>query len=321
MSQPTLAIVIVSWNTREDVLACLASLRQAGLAVPHAIWVVDNASTDGSAEAIAASHPEARLISAPTNLGFARGNNVALAQVEADHVLLLNPDTLVAPGQLERLVAHLEAHPRVGAVGPRLVFGDGSYQLSAMPFVAPWDLYWEHARFPAALQPAAQRQPRRLYAFPEAGAREVDMVIGAALMVRREVLSRVGPLDEGYFMYGEEMDWCWRIRQAGWRVEWLADATVTHLGGRAAAHVPLPTIAHRFGSSFRFLRLHRGPRAERWARLAVALASVQNVAWGAVRLALGREPRDSWGRGLAEARVALATAWRGRAAGIGPQGG
>jgi GT2 family glycosyltransferase len=321
MSRPRLAIVVVNWNTRDDVLACLASLRAAAVALPHVTWVVDNASTDGSADAIAAAHPEVQLLRAPENLGFARGNNVALERVEADHVLLLNPDTLVAPGQLERLVAHVDAHPEVGAVGPRLVYGDGAFQLSAMPFVAPLDLYWEHARYPGLLQPRAQRHPRRLYAFPTTGARAVDMVIGAALLVRSEVLARVGPLDEGYFMYGEEMDWCWRIRQAGWRVDWLADATVTHLGGRAAAHVPLPTVAHRFGSTFRFLRLHRGAAAERRARLALAAAVLQNLAWGGVRTLLGRQAPADWRREAREARVALATAWHGRAAGLGPGAG
>jgi hypothetical protein len=321
VSRPRLAIVIVSWNTREDVLACLASLRAAALALSHETWVVDNASTDGSAAAIAEAHPEVRLMRAPTNLGFARGNNVALRQVAADHVLLLNPDTLVPPGALEQLVAHMEAHRDVGAVGPRLVYGDGAFQLSAMPFVAPWDLYWEHVRFPAVLQPGPQRHPRRLYAFPETGARAVDMVIGAALLVRGEVLARVGLLDEGYFMYGEEMDWCWRIQQAGWRVDWLADATVTHLGGRAAAQVPLPTIAHRFGSTFRFLRLHRGVGAERQARLALTLGALQNLAWGGVRTLLGRQATSAWPRAWAEARVALATAWHGRAAGLGPGAG
>ncbi|MEB3328717.1 MAG: glycosyltransferase family 2 protein [Candidatus Sericytochromatia bacterium] len=321
MSLPRLAIVIVSWNTRGDVLACLASLRAAAVSLPHETWVVDNASTDGTADAIAERHPEVRLVRASENLGFARGNNLALAALEAEHVLLLNPDTLVPPGAVEQLVAHLEAHPEVGAVGPRLIFGDGTFQLSAMPFVAPWDLYWEHARFPASLQPRAQRVPRRLYALPEAGACPVDMVIGAALLVRGEVLSRVGLLDEGYFMYGEEMDWCWRIRQAGWGVDWLAGATITHLGGRAAAQVPLSTLAHRFGSTFRFLRLHRGPGAERRARLALFLAAVQNLGWGGLRTLLGRQPREAWRREWTEARVALATAWHGQAAGHGPRAG
>ena len=309
---PALSILIVNWNTRDDVVACLASLEAAAIAVPHEVLVVDNASTDGSADAIAARFPAYRLIRAPRNLGFAGGNNLALAEATGDALLLLNPDTLVGPGQLERLVAHLAAEPACGVVGPRLVFGDGSFQLSATPFVTPGDVFWEYARFPKALMPRAQREPRRLYAFPAEAALPVDTVMGAALMIRRAVYAAIGPLDEGYFMYGEEMDWCRRAKAAGWRVDWLPTATITHLGGRATARVPYRMLAHRYASTFRFLAIHDGPGAARRARALLALAALQNLALATARWLARRDDRASWLHDVRGHATVLGTALAGR---------
>ncbi len=310
---PRLSILIVNWNTREDLLACLGSLRAALIAVPHEVIVVDNASRDGSADAMAAEFPAYRLVRAPRNLGFAGGNNLGIAEARGELLLLLNPDTLVAPGQLERLVAYLDEAPRVGIVAPRLVYGDGSFQLSATPFVTPADVYFEFARFPRALQPRAQREPRRLYTFDPLAPRAVDTVMGAAFLIRRQVVAAIGPLDEGYFMYGEEMDWCWRAKAAGWEVHWLPTAEVTHLGGRAAARVPYEMLAHRFASTFRFLRLHQGVGAAWLARALLALAALQNALLALFRFLARRDDAVTASHELKGAATVLATALRGRA--------
>lgn len=311
-----LSILIVNWNTRDDLLACLGSLRGAAIGVPHEVIVVDNASGDGSADAVAAGFPEVRLLRAPRNLGFAGGNNLALAEARGELLLLLNPDTLVGAGQLERLVAHLDAEPRVGIVAPRLVYGDGAFQISATPFVEPADVYWEHARFPRALHPRAQREPRRLYPFGEAPM-AVDTVMGAALLIRRAVVDAIGPLDEGYFMYGEEMDWCRRARGAGWEVHWLPTAEVTHLGGRAAARVPYEMLAHRFASTFRFLRIHQGAAASLRARALLVLAALQNAALVIVRFLARRDDRATLAHELKGTATVVATAVRGHARPLG----
>ncbi|MEB3196846.1 MAG: glycosyltransferase family 2 protein [Candidatus Sericytochromatia bacterium] len=318
-SEAFLAVVIVNWNTRHDLMVCLSSCRRAEIALPHQIWVVDNASSDGSADAVLQSFPEVQLLRAPENLGFAAGNNLALEKIRATYVLLLNPDTIVSHRQIETLVAHLEEHPEVGVVGPRLVYEDGSFQLSAMPFVRPADLYWEHARFPAFLQPAAQRRPRRLYVFPEREARDVEMVIGAVLLIRGAVIAKVGLLDPAFYMYAEEMDWCFRVWQAGYRVQWLPTACVTHIGGRAAAHVPLPTLSYRFASTLRFLNKHFGATAVRQARALLALAALQNAILATLLRTLGRIDRAVWRRTLRENQVVLMTALRGRAVECGHQ--
>ncbi|MFP5503976.1 MAG: glycosyltransferase family 2 protein, partial [Candidatus Sericytochromatia bacterium] len=173
---PLLSILIVNWNTRDLLLDCLRSLREAAIAMPFELIVVDNASTDGSAEAVSRAFPEARLIANAENVGFARANNQALAESRGELLLLLNPDTVVAPGQIERMLGYMQAHPRCGILGPKLLNPDGSFQLSAVPFIEPWDLYWEYARFPRSLQPRAQKAPRRLYPFEPWRAMPVDYV-------------------------------------------------------------------------------------------------------------------------------------------------
>lgn len=317
MSAPDLSILIVNWNTRDDLLACLGSLRAAAIARAHEIVVVDNASDDGSAEAVLTGFPAVRLIQAGRNLGFAGGNNLALHEAQGAYLLLLNPDTLVAPGQLEAMVTYLDAHPAVGIVGPRLLYGDGSFQLSATPFVEPADVYFELARFPRALQPRAQRAPRRLYDFSAPEPLPVDTVMGAALLIRRAVVDRIGVLDEGYFMYGEEMDWCWRAKQAGFDVCWLPGPVVTHLGGRAAARVPYQMLAHRFASTFRFIQRRQGRGAALQARLGLALAALQNAALTTLRFLARRDDRATLAHELRGSATVLATALRGRAPGGG----
>jgi GT2 family glycosyltransferase len=267
-----LSILIVNWNTRELLLACLRSITAEA-----EIVVVDNASQDGSADAVAAAFPHVTLIRNRTNVGFAAANNQAYQACHGRYALLLNSDTLVPPGSLERLVAYMDAHPRVGILGPRLEYGDGSYQISALRFSRPWDVYYEYARFPRLLQPAAQKAPRRLIPLDETAATPVEYVMGAALLIRREVVEQIGPMDEAYFMYAEEVDWCFRARAAGWEVMYLPTATITHLGGRSTDQVPDLMLAYRYASTLRFMRLHYGHAATLGTRFLLATAALQNT--------------------------------------------
>ncbi|HEY9724527.1 MAG TPA: glycosyltransferase, partial [Oscillatoriaceae cyanobacterium] len=257
--------------------------------------------------------PTVTLIANDRNRGFAAANNQAYAASRGRLVLLLNSDTLVNPGQIEALAAFLEATPDAGVVGPKLLNADGSFQLSACPFVRPWDVYFEHARFPRPLQPEAQRSPRRLYRFPETDAMPVDYVIGAALMIRREVVEAIGLLDEGFFMYGEEQDWCYRAKAAGWGVYYLPTAVITHLGGASAELAPHPMLAARFASSFRLLGKHQGLRAVLLTRVLLAIAAAQNCLLLLARRLSGREAPDAFFRQWCANGIVLATALRGRA--------
>jgi N-acetylglucosaminyl-diphospho-decaprenol L-rhamnosyltransferase len=237
----TVLIVIVSWNARMDLERCLASLVEAPPAIPHSVVVVDNASQDGSADMVANRFPAVRLIRSDENLGFARGNNLALRGAQSDLILLLNPDTIVAAGAIDALVGRLMAHPRAAAAGPRIIDGDGEPELS-------------FGRMPTPLAEAGRKLLSRLYAarvppFPAlvrrvtARERMVDWVTGACLLVRRDPAEVVGFLDERYGLYWEDVDFCAALRAKGWSVLFTPAAQILHLRGRSAASAP--TAANR----------------------------------------------------------------------------
>jgi len=258
-----LAIVIVSFNTRQLTRDCLASvyadLARSGL--KGHVWVVDNASADGSAAMVAEEYPQATLIASDSNLGFACGVNLGLERVLAadqrpPYVLLLNPDTLVRSGALERMVQFLREQPRVGVVGARLSYGDGSFQHGAFRFptlaMAFFD-FWpvNHRLLDSRLN---GRYPRRLY---EAGEPfPIDHPLGAAMMVRREVVETVGLLDAGYFMYCEEIDWCLRIKRAGWEIYCVPRAEIVHLEGQSTRQFRDEMYVALWRSRYRLFEQH-----------------------------------------------------------------
>jgi N-acetylglucosaminyl-diphospho-decaprenol L-rhamnosyltransferase len=232
----TLLIVIVSWNGRMDLERSLASLFEAPPVVPHSIVVVDNGSDDGSADMVAGRYPSVQLIRSAENLGFARGNNLALREAESDVILLLNPDTIVPAGAIDALLARLMAHPTAAAAGPRIIDGDGEPELS-------------FGRMPTPLTEARRKLTSRLYEarvplFPAlvrrmtARERTVDWVTGACLLVRRDRAEAVGFLDERFRLYWEDVDFCAALRARGWTILFTPAAQILHLRGRSAASAP-----------------------------------------------------------------------------------
>ncbi len=270
-----LSVVIVSWNVRELLRGCLRSLFAdlEGAALKAQVWVVDNASADGSAEMVAADFPQARLIASKENLGFAAGNNVALRAMQTEHespfVWLLNPDTEVLPGATAALLAALQGRQRVGVVGARLLNPDGSLQHSAFRFPGIVQLLFELFPLPPRLYetPLNGRYPRRLYEGETPFA--VDHPLGASMVVRAEAIAQVGLLDEGYAMYCEEIDWCWRMRRAGWQALCAPAARVVHYGGQSTAQAPLPSFVNLWTSRARLYAHHHGALRYRLARAIV----------------------------------------------------
>jgi GT2 family glycosyltransferase len=262
----TLAVVIVTWNVRTLVLDALRSLYDdldtSGLDAQ--VIVVDNASTDGTAQAVVDAFPRTRLIAAGDNIGFVRANNLALRALgfggqgddSPDAVYLLNPDTITQPGTTRILYDTLMADKTVGLVGARLTYGDGSFQHSAFAFPGLCQLWVEFMPTPGRFVEGRfnGRYPRALYAgrdpFP------VDFVLGATMMLRREVVERTGLFDEAFFMYCEEIDWAWRIHDAGWRVLCVPAAHVVHLGGQSTAQARAASIIHLWRSRLRLYRKH-----------------------------------------------------------------
>ncbi|MDQ3810701.1 MAG: glycosyltransferase family 2 protein [Chloroflexota bacterium] len=258
-----LSIVILNYNTRAHLRACLGAIRGEGSttlsggAVEAEVLVVDNASHDGSAEMIAADFPWVRLIRSPRNLGFAGGNNLALVHCRGDAVLLLNPDALLPPGSVARLLARLAAHPEAGIVGPKLLRPDGSMHLACRrSFPTPAVAFYRLSGL-SRLFPRSRRFGRYnlTYIDPDQ-AIEVDAVCGACLLIRRVVMRRIGLLDERFFMYGEDLDWCMRARQAGWTVRYEPRVVVEHQHGAASRQRALRTTFHFFRAMDLFYRKH-----------------------------------------------------------------
>ena len=232
---PLLSVIIVSYNTRELTLRCLREI-SANLereAVDFEICVVDNASRDGSAEAIAREFPGVQLIASQENLGFGPANNRGFAATTGEFLFLLNTDAFVKAGALRTLVDFLRAHPKASAVGPQLLNEDGSLQASCWKFPSPVRVWLEAL----GLARVFSSHPRLgdYYRWAHDAQRSVDFVIGAALLVRRAVVEKVGGFDEKFFLYAEESDWQKRMRDAGWEIWFTPDAQVTHLGGASGA--------------------------------------------------------------------------------------
>ena len=250
-----LAIVIVSFNARDDVAAALASLHDAPPQISHHVVVVDNASTDGAPDLVRARFPRVTVIDAGGNVGFSRANNIGIAATESEHVLLLNPDTIVRAGAIDRLVARLDSDPAIAAVGPRLVDAEGRAELSFGVMYSPWTE--ARRKLALALDARGVGAVRRWIEGATRAAREPDWLSGACLLVRRSAGDAVGWFDERYFLYAEDVDLCAALRSRGGRIVFAPDAEVIHLRGRSGVTRPGPTRNAWRASHLAFYEKHR----------------------------------------------------------------
>lgn len=260
-----LGIVIVSWNTRDLLRDCLESLAAAQGDVAFQTIVVDNASSDGSAEMVAREFPEVRLIASDENLGYTGGNNLGLRALgfEKDgpdsaprYALALNPDTIVPAYALREMVDYMDANPRVGAAGPKLVMLDGQLDKACRRSFPSPEVSAYHMLGLSKLFPHSRRFGRYNLTYLDPDAEyEVDSVVGAFMMVRREAIQQVGLFDETFFMYGEDLDWAYRIKQAGWTVMYNPRVTVTHVK-RAASRQSRRAQTEFYRAMLIFYRKH-----------------------------------------------------------------
>jgi GT2 family glycosyltransferase len=263
-----LSIIIVNWNTRGMLRNCLASLPAATAGLATEVIVVDNASADDSAAMVLENFPGVRLLESGGNLGFSRGNNLALPHATGQAVLLLNPDTVCPPASLTRLYRFLNSKENVGVVGPRLVDANDQPTISGGYFPRV-SFHWlglldpKRFFFQGALA-------ERIVFVPERSetSRTVEYIMGACFMMPREAVEKIGPLDEQFFMYFEETDWCWRAKQAGLENWYCAETEITHLEGQAAEQASQFSL-RQFQKSYRlFVKKNYGPRQVAAFRLA-----------------------------------------------------
>jgi len=263
---PDVTVVIVNHNTKDDLLACLESLAAAAADLRLQVLVVDNHSSDGSADAVARSCPQARLLIPPTNTGFGHACNLGIAEAEAPFVAFLNADIVCGSGCLERMVDLLDAQPRAAAVGPLLRNSDGTLQTSAYRFptlpVEFAGIYGLRSLLPID----SLRRSRARALFPATGhfdphdeLREVDYVTAACVVVRRAAVEQIGGFDEDFFLYYEEIDLCRRLGASGWRVFHLPEAHAIHHLNRSGAQQPTLVFLARQQSRLRFHAKYRGP--------------------------------------------------------------
>ena len=251
---PRLAIVIVTFNSRQEIDGCLQSLTANPPATDHTISIVDNASTDGTAEQVRRHWPGVQLLQAASNLGFATASNTGIRATTGELVLLLNPDTRAPAGAIDRLVGYVDAHPRTAIAGPRIVDADGHAELSFGPMISPLAelrqkllLTGNDRRIPL-IAPLVQRMARR--------SKPVDWVSGACLLARRADIEAAGLLDERYFLYTEDVDLCAAVRRSGKDVQFVADVEIVHLRGRSAVSNRTATSAAYRRSQMAFYQKH-----------------------------------------------------------------
>lgn len=269
-----MSITICSWNDRDDLRVCLDSLRNCAEEARFEVIVVDNNSGDDSGDMVASDFPECVLIRADHNLGFTAGHNLAVERMRGKHWFCLNSDTIVHPGAIRTLVDHLESHCQCAIAAPKLLNTDGSLQFSVRnfpnPVAAAFRNTWLGRLFPNV-------QAVREYLMQDANHNEViaaDWVSGAAFMMSESALKKVGKFDPAYFMFCEDVDLCWRCHEAGFTVEYVPNAEVTHHIGRATDQAPNRMIGAFHASMFRFYRTRMVPKSNLFARpFLIALAA------------------------------------------------
>jgi hypothetical protein len=253
-----LSIIIVNWNTRQMLADCLNCVEATVKGFAYEVIVVDNGSIDGSQAMLGEQFPHVRLIQNRENVGFARANNQAMAMSEGRYALLLNSDALLLDNAAQALIDLAEAQPQAGVVGAQLLNPDGSFQASHTPFPNLWQEFlilsgvgrMLHGRWYPSRGPDEGKGPQT-----------VDYVEGACMLVRREAYADAGGLDESYFMYAEEVDLCYAMRNKGWQVWYQPAARVIHLGGGSSRDRRARREADLYRSRVRFLRQHYGDRA------------------------------------------------------------
>ena len=255
-----LSVIVVTYNTREMTLECLRVLIDATQGMHSEVLLVDNASSDGTAGAIRETFPQVRIIVNERNAGFGAANNQAMKEARGDFLLLLNSDAFPKGDAIAVLMEFLRKNPCAGLVGPRVLNADGTLQVSCYPFPSPGFAWLENLWL-----------SRGYSRWAHDSVRQVDFVIGACMLLRRQVYEEVGGFDERFFMYAEEADWQRRMQNIGWKTVFVPSACVTHLGGASGANEKATINRHFFDSLDIYQRKHHGIAG--WISLRCAMAT------------------------------------------------
>lgn len=271
MKQLDVSIIIVNWNTRDALRSCLQSIyRQAG-EISFNVVVIDNASTDGSAEMVKAQFPQVTLIENMENRGFASANNQGITTAKGRYVLLLNSDTIVLNRAIAKMVSFADDNPEAGIVGCRVLNPDKSLQRTCFMFPSILNMLLSSSYLYKIFPRSRIFARERMTWWDRSDVQEVDVVTGCCMLARREAIEHVGLMDERFFMYGEETDWCYRFKKAGYKVLFTPGAEIIHLGGESSKQATMQTALLRRGSRLLFFKKHKGYVSYASACLLIAL--------------------------------------------------
>lgn len=261
------SVIIVNWNTRELLRDCLKSVYEQAGDVNFEVIVIDNASADGSVEMVKNDFDQVTLIENSENVGFARANNQGIAVAKGRYVLLLNSDTVVLDSALARTVGFADDHPRAAVTGCRVLNPDGTLQPTCFMFPSILNMLLSSTYLYKLFPKSRFFGRERMTWWDRNDVRPVDVVTGCFMLIRREAIDQVGLMDEQFFMYAEETDWCYRFKEKGWEVIFTPVAQIIHLGGQSTAKRPVAMIVQLRLSILRFISKHRG----RFTRLVAGL--------------------------------------------------
>jgi GT2 family glycosyltransferase len=253
---PRISVVIVVWNAKKYVLECLETLREHCGRVCSEVIVVDNASTDGTPELVAEMYPDFRLIRNAENLGFAKANNIGLAHSTGEYVCLVNSDVKFVDDCISPMIDYLGQNPSVGMVGPRMLAPDGTVWRSTMRFPTIWNHFSRALGLDLAFKGSRLFGGLLMSDFDHGTTSPVEVLNGWFVVVRRNALQRVGLLDPQFFMYGEDVDWCYRFHQAGEQVVFFAEAGAIHYGGASSANAPVRFYLELYRATWQYWRKH-----------------------------------------------------------------
>lgn len=274
--QPTcdLSIIIVSWNVADLLRDCLRSVEANRGALDLEVIVVDSASNDDSVALVQNEFPWVMLLACAENVGFPKGNNLGLAVANGRYYLLLNPDTVVLDDALSKMMAYMRQNPEVGVLGCQLLNEDGTVQSSKRRFPTVTTAFFESTWLETI---APSRVLARYYAqdLADDAVSEVDWVMGACMLVPRQVVAEVGGLDEAYFMYSEELDWCRRIKDSGWRVVYYPEAQIIHYAGQSSEQAVVARHINFQQAKLRYFRKYNG----RFTAFILRLFLLLNYGW------------------------------------------
>jgi GT2 family glycosyltransferase len=291
------SIIIVNWNTKDVLRNCLQSIYQQADKTKFEVIVIDNNSNDGSARMVAEEFPHVKLISNESNIGFAAANNQGILSAKGKYVLLLNPDTIILNGAITKAVAFADSNPRAAVVGCLVMNPDKSLQLSCFMFPSLLNMFLS-ATYLYKIFPKSRFFGRYLMSWwDHASDRAVEAVSGCFMLVRQEAINQVGILDERFFMYTEEADWCYRFRKAGWQIWHFAGAQVIHLRGESSKKRTGISALPLHGSLIKYMAKHHSPlKVALFCCLVSIHFGVRAPMWAVVALLRKKDRQESWKR-------------------------